>query len=65
MSPVSIGLIFCLSFVTLEAFQAVYFGTVFQNTDSFLVSAWVFGISVVGCTLATAWPGALTLSPFN
>lgn len=54
MSHTHIGLICCLSFVTLEAFQAVYLGAVFQEVDSFLVGTWVFGISVVGCTLATA-----------
>ena len=54
MSRTQIGLILCLSFVTLEAFQAVFLGAVFQNVDSSLVGAWVFGISVVGCTLATA-----------
>jgi drug/metabolite transporter (DMT)-like permease len=54
MSHTKIGLICCLSFVTLEAFQAVYLGTVFQDVDSFLVGTWVFGISVVGCALATA-----------
>lgn len=54
MSHTQIGLICCVSFVTLEAFQAVYLGAVFQEADSFLVGTWVFGISVVGCTLATA-----------
>ncbi len=54
MSPTNAGLIFCLSFVTLEAFQAVYLGSVFQKADSFAVGSWVFGISVLGCTLATA-----------
>lgn len=54
MPRAQIGLICCLSFITLEAFQAVYLGSVFQEVDSFLVGAWVFGISVVGCTLATA-----------
>ena len=54
MSRTQLGMIFCLSFVTLEAFQAVYLGSVFQEVDSFLVGAWVLGISVVGCTLATA-----------
>ncbi|WFE90661.1 hypothetical protein K1718_04750 [Roseibium porphyridii] len=53
MSPTQVGIVFCLAFVTLEAFQAVYLGTVFQNVSSFLVGAWVFGISVCGCTLAT------------
>lgn len=45
---------YCLVFVSLEAFQAVYLGAVFQKVDSFLVGAWVFGISVVGCTVMTA-----------
>ncbi|MEO9876259.1 MAG: hypothetical protein ABJF69_15645, partial [Anderseniella sp.] len=54
MSHTQTGLICCLCFVTLEAFQAVYLGAVFQEVDSFLVGTWVFAISVVGCTLATA-----------
>ncbi|WP_299483795.1 hypothetical protein [uncultured Roseibium sp.] len=54
MSRTHLGLICCLSFVTLEAFQAVYLGSVFQNTDSFAVGTAVFGISVLGCTVATA-----------
>ena len=54
MSRSHVGLILCLSFVTLEAFQAVYLGAVFQEVDSFAVGGLVFGISVVGCTLATA-----------
>lgn len=64
MSRTQIGLICCLSFVLLEAFQAVYLGSVFQNVDSFLVGTWVFGISVVVCTLATAVlrPGELAAS---
>lgn len=54
MSRTQLGLICCLAFVTLEAFQAVFLGSVFQNVDSFLVGTWVFGISVVCCTLVTA-----------
>lgn len=54
MSRTHLGLICCLSFVTLEAFQAVYLGSVFQNADSFAVGTAVFGISVLGCTVATA-----------
>ncbi|WP_298984538.1 hypothetical protein [uncultured Roseibium sp.] len=53
MSPKQVGIVFCLAFVTLEAFQAVYLGSTFQSVNSFLVGAWVFGISVCGCTLAT------------
>jgi len=54
VSVSKIGLFFCLVFVTLEAFQAVYLGSVFQNADSFLVGACVFGISVLACTFITA-----------
>ena len=54
MSSTQRGILFCLAFVTLEAFQAVYFGSTFQGVDSFLIGTWVFGISAVGCTLATA-----------
>ncbi|MEM9107330.1 MAG: DMT family transporter [Pseudomonadota bacterium] len=61
MSATQQGLMYCLAFVSLEAFQAVYLGAIFQAVDSFLVGAWVFGISVVACTLATALlrPGEL------
>lgn len=53
MSRAGVGLICCMSFVSLEAFQAVYFGGLFQRVDSFLVGAWVFGISVVVSFFAT------------
>lgn len=63
MASVSkLGLLFCLVFVTLEAFQAVYLGSVFQNTDSFLVGAGVFGISVFACTVITAFFRAAELA---
>ena len=45
MSRVSVGFVCCLSFVFLEAFQAVYLGTLFQRVDSFLIGAWVFGLA--------------------
>lgn len=54
MTRTQLGLVCCLSFVTLEAFQAVYLGSIFQDLDSFLVGTWVFGISVGGCTVVTA-----------
>lgn len=54
MSRVQLGLLCCIGFVTLEAFQAVYLGAVFQSVDSFLIGSWVFGISVIGCSVATA-----------
>ncbi|MEM8970767.1 MAG: DMT family transporter [Pseudomonadota bacterium] len=53
MSSTKLGLLFCVLFVTLEAFQAVYLGSVFQAIDSFLVGAWVFGISVIGTVVVT------------
>jgi len=55
VSRTQLGFIYCLSFVSLEAFQAVYLGSVFQGVDSFLIGAWVFGISVVVTSLITAF----------
>ncbi|MEM6462249.1 MAG: hypothetical protein AAF724_10065 [Pseudomonadota bacterium] len=54
MSRTNLGLIYCFTFVTLEAFQAVYFGAVFQRADSFAVGGLVFGLSVAGCVIVTA-----------
>ena len=54
MSATRLGLIFCLSFVTLEAFGAVYLGSVFQGVDSSLIGMWVFAITVVGSVFVTA-----------
>ena len=54
MPAFALGLLFCLAFVTLEAVQAVYLGAIFQDVDSFLIGAWVFGITTVGCIGATA-----------
>lgn len=54
MSRTHLGLAFCLGFVTLEAFQAVYLGAVFQGADSFQIGAWIFGLSVVLSVGATA-----------
>ena len=54
MPPFALGLLFCLAFVSLEAVQAVYLGAIFQDVDSFLIGAVVFGITTVGCIGATA-----------
>ncbi|MEP0519004.1 MAG: DMT family transporter [Hyphomicrobiales bacterium] len=54
MSRVQLGFLCCAGFVTLEAFQAVYLGAVFQSVDSFLIGSWVFGIAVIGCSITTA-----------
>jgi len=51
ITPRQIGLIYCLGYVFLEAFQAVYLGSLFQQVDSFRIGAWVFGLSFLGCTL--------------
>ncbi len=48
MKRTNIGVVYCTSFIVLEAFQAVYLGSVFQNINSFLIGAWVFGISAFG-----------------
>lgn len=57
MSKTTVGLIWAFSFVILEAAQAVFFGGVFQDYDSFLIGAAVFGISAVGTLI---WSGSRT-----
>lgn len=49
------GLLWCLAFVILEALQAVYFGSLFQRMDSFLIGTLVFGITTVGAIGVTLW----------
>lgn len=73
MNNVTIGLLWCLLFVTLEAVQAVYFGATFQRVDSFLVAVAVFGTTTAlslavtmvrrPCELAAAFrsPGILAV----
>lgn len=51
MNSTTLGLIWAFSFAILEAAQAVFFGGVFQDYDSFLIGAAVFGFTAVG-TLA-------------
>ncbi|MEO1456028.1 MAG: DMT family transporter [Pseudomonadota bacterium] len=51
MNSATFSLFWAFSFVILEATQAVFFGGVFQNYDSFLIGAVVFGFTAVG-TLA-------------
>ncbi|WP_159590450.1 hypothetical protein [Chelativorans xinjiangense] len=53
MNNVTIGLSWCLLFVTLEAVQAVYFGATFQRVDSFLVAVAVFGTTTALSLAAT------------
>lgn len=54
MSNGTLGLIWAFSFVILEAGQAVFFGGVFQDYDSFLIGAAVFGFTALG---ALTWTG--------
>lgn len=57
MSKTTLGLIWAFSFVILEAAQAVFFGGVFQDYDTFLIGAAVFGISAAGTLI---WSGTRT-----
>ncbi len=49
-----LGLLYCLGYVFLEAFQAVFLGSLFQQIDSFHIGAWVFGLSFIACTVLAA-----------
>ena len=57
MRRLSPGLAWAILFVGLEAVQAVFFGSVFQSHDSFLVGAMVFG-ATAAATLV--WAGLRT-----
>lgn len=57
MSRATQGLIWAFLFVILEAAQAVFFGGVFQDYDSFLIGAAVFGLSAIGTLI---WSGSRT-----
>lgn len=47
------GLIWCCTFLVLDAVQAVYLGGLFQRQDSFLLGGVVFGLSASACLLWT------------
>ncbi|WP_306151487.1 DMT family transporter [Roseovarius sp. MMSF_3281] len=67
MNKSTLGLMWAFSFVILEAAQAVFFGGVFQNYDSFLIGAAVFGVTAAG-TLIWAnlkTPGQLEVARSN
>ncbi|MEM9589993.1 MAG: hypothetical protein AAF967_01495 [Pseudomonadota bacterium] len=49
-----VGLNWAFTFVILEAAQAVFFGSLFQRVDSFLIGALVFGSSAAA-TLFYSW----------
>lgn len=57
MSRATLGLMWAFSFVILEAAQAVFFGGVFQDYDSFLIGGAVFGFTAAG---ALIWAKART-----
>ena len=57
MNNATLGLIWAFSFVILEAAQAVFFGAVFQDYDSFLIGGAVFGFTAGG---ALIWTGVRT-----
>jgi len=48
MNAATLGLIWAFSFVILEAAQAVFFGGMFQDYDSFLIGVAVFGLTAAG-----------------
>ncbi|HEX2843089.1 hypothetical protein [Hyphomicrobium sp.] len=58
------GLLWCATFVVLDAAQAVVFGSVLQRMDSLLVGLLVFGISSVGCLVGAPWyaPGQIGIA---
>jgi len=47
MKPAALGLVFTLLFVILEAGQFVYFGSIFQKIDSFVLGFFVFGLTAI------------------
>ncbi|MHA6645843.1 hypothetical protein [Mesorhizobium sp. A623] len=51
MNNATLGLIWAFSFVILEAAQAVFFGGVFQDYDSFLIGGTVFGFTAAGALI--------------
>ncbi|SFU22280.1 hypothetical protein [Mesorhizobium sp. YR577] len=51
MNNATLGLIWAFSFVILEAAQAVFFGGVFQDYDSFLIGGAVFGFTAAGALI--------------
>lgn len=53
--PLSVqGLIWCATFVVLDAAQAVLFGSILQRMDSLALGFLVFGLSAAACLVVTA-----------
>lgn len=63
----TLGLLWAFSFVILEAAQAVFFGGVFQDYDSFLIGGAVFGFTAAGALIWTKvrTPEQLTIAWAN
>mgnify|MGYP001494666459 CR=1 FL=1 len=61
MSRRAQGLIWCATFVVLDAAQAVLFGAFLQRMDSFLIGFLVFGLSSLACLAVVLWtrPGEI------
>lgn len=51
MNGATLGLIWAFSFVILEAAQAVFFGGVFQDDDSFVIGGAVFGLTAAAALI--------------
>ncbi|WP_083567001.1 hypothetical protein [Hyphomicrobium sp. CS1GBMeth3] len=52
------GLIWCATFVVLDAAQAVLFGSFLQRMDSLLLGLLVFGMSSLACLAFVVWRSA-------
>jgi drug/metabolite transporter (DMT)-like permease len=58
------GLLWCATFVVLDATQAVVLGNTLQRLDSFLVGLLVFGVPSIACLAAAPWyaPGQIAIA---
>lgn len=54
MSPFRAGILWCFTFIFLEAIQSVFFGGVFQRMDSFVVGFLIFATTTSGAIVWTA-----------
>lgn len=62
LTPHGTGLVWSFTFVILEAAQAVFFGSLFQRVDSFLVGLIVFGTT---SAIALGWVALLVPSQLS
>lgn len=54
MSRFRVGILWCFTFIFLEAIQSVFFGGVFQRMDSFFIGFLIFATTTSGAILWTA-----------